>query len=75
MINDPLLKTIQLCGTAERLINNRDYWEIIDVQTIIVMSIIHMVYKKSLHYAGCFDAKCIKTSKLFQTTKVYRCVI
>ena len=47
-------------GRAEQLINNCNYWEIIDVQTIIVMSIIHMVYKKSdqkLHHAaGCLDA-------------------
>ena len=43
------------------LIDNCDYWEINNVQTIIVMTIIHMVYKKGhqkLHYAGCFDAKC-----------------
>ena len=34
---------------------------IIDVMIIIVMSIIHMIYKKShqkLHYASHFDAKC-----------------
>ena len=42
------------------LIHNCDYWERIDVMTIIVMSIIDMVNKKShqyLHYADCFDAK------------------
>ena len=49
---------------AEQLIDsidNHHYWEIIDIQTIIYMSIIQMVYKKShqkLHYRGCFDAKC-----------------
>ena len=47
-------------GRAEQLINNCNYWKIIDVQAIIVMSIIHMVYKKSdqeLHHAaGCLDA-------------------
>ena len=53
-----------VCVRAEQLINlidNCDYWEIINVHTVIVMSIIHMVYKKShqkLHYAGCFDVKC-----------------
>ena len=39
-----------VCIRAEQLINlinNCDYWEIINVMTIIVMSIIHMVYKKS----------------------------
>ena len=48
-------------GQLIDLINSRDYWEMIDVQTIIVMSIIHMVYKKAhqkLHFAGSFDAKC-----------------
>ena len=51
-------------GRAEQLIdliNNQNYWEMIDVQTIIVMSIIRMMYKKShqkLHIAGSFDAKC-----------------
>ena len=35
------------------------------------MSIIHMVNKKNLHYAGCFVANV--TSKLSQT-KVNRCV-
>ena len=55
-------------GRAEQLINNCNYWEIINLQPIIVMSIIHMVYKKSdqkLHHAaGCLDTKCnIKTVK------------
>ena len=43
------------------LIDNHDYWEIIDVLTIIMMSNIHMVNKKShqtLDYASNFDAKC-----------------
>ena len=42
------------------VINNCDYWEIIAVLTIIVMSIIH-VYTKSHQkpdYVNCFDVKC-----------------
>ena len=60
----PILLT-KVWSRAEQLIDlidNCDYWEIIGDQIIIVMSIIHMIYKKShqkLHYAGCFDAKCM----------------
>ena len=45
----------------EQLIDLIDNHGIINVQTIIVISIIHMDYKKShqkLHYVGCFDTKC-----------------
>ena len=68
-----------LSSRAEQLIDlidNRNYWEIIYVQTIIVMSIIHMVYKKShqknyiMHVALMQNV----TSKLSQT-EVYRCVV
>ena len=43
---------------AVQLINNHDYWEIIDVMTIIMMSIIDMVNKKSHQRPSGFDAKC-----------------
>ena len=67
-----------LSSKAEQLIdliNNYDYWEIIDVQTTIMISIIHMVYKKShqknyiMHVALMPNV----TFKLSQT-EVYRCV-
>ena len=54
------------------LIDNGDYWEIIDVLTIIVMYVIHVIYKKSHHKLGHtshFDVK----YKLSQT-KVFTCV-
>ena len=56
--------SILLTSRAEQLINlidNRDYWEIINVMIIIVISIIDIANKKShqkLNYTGCFDTKC-----------------
>ena len=52
-----------VCFRPERLINfivNRDYWEIINVQTTIVMSISYIFYKKyhqKPDYASQFGAK------------------
>ena len=51
------------------LIDNGDYRETINVLTIIVISIIHMVYKKSsqkVDYTSHFDTK---------KTKAYKCMI
>ena len=56
------------------LINNHDYWEMIDAMTIIVMSIIDMVIRKVIrNYIMQVALMPNVTSKL-SWTKVYRCV-
>ena len=49
-----------VCIRPQRLIDlivNRDYWETIDVQTIIVMSYFLKKYNQKPDYAGQFGAK------------------